>query len=70
MDESHAAVTVSDSEQPKATVTATATCRPGWLDRKTGCPATGTAHIVLAVTDDGVPRMTSYRRVILNVHAE
>lgn len=27
----------------------------------------GTAHIILAVTDDGSPRLTSYRRIILNV---
>ena len=31
------------------------------------CPGTGTAHIILAVTDDGSPRLTSYRRIILNV---
>jgi hypothetical protein len=27
----------------------------------------GTAHIVLAVEDDGTPSLTSYRRVILTV---
>jgi len=32
------------------------------------CSETGTAHIILAVTDDGSPRLTSYRRIILNVH--
>jgi hypothetical protein len=30
---------------------------------------TGTAHLILAVTDDGSPQLTSYRRIILNVHA-
>ena len=28
----------------------------------------GVAHIILAVTDDGSPQLTSYRRVILQVH--
>jgi hypothetical protein len=27
----------------------------------------GTAHVILAVTDEGLPRLTSYRRIILNV---
>ncbi len=29
----------------------------------------GTAHVILAVTDDGTPALTSYRRVILKVKA-
>jgi hypothetical protein len=29
----------------------------------------GVAHVILAVTDNGVPNLTSYRRVILNVQA-
>ena len=32
------------------------------------CRGGGTAHIILAVTDEGSPRLTSYRRVILHVH--
>jgi hypothetical protein len=27
----------------------------------------GTAHLILEVTDDGTPRLTSYRRVILSI---
>jgi hypothetical protein len=27
----------------------------------------GTAHVILAVTDDGTPTLTSYRRVILTI---
>jgi Cellulose-binding Sde182, nucleoside hydrolase-like domain/Cellulose-binding protein Sde0182, C-terminal domain len=65
-----AAITISEADSPKATVTATATCRPQWLARPAGgCPAEGTAHIILAVTDEGSPRLTSYRRILLNVHA-
>ena len=63
-----AAVTISGADTPKAVVTATTTCRPGWLNRGAGCPAEGIAHIILAVTDDGSPKLTSYRRVVLTVH--
>ena len=61
------AVSISGADTAKATVTATAVCRPQWLPRGK-CLGTGTAHIILAVTDDGSPRLTSYRRVILTVH--
>jgi hypothetical protein len=27
----------------------------------------GTAHVILAVEDNGVPPLTSYRRIILNI---
>ena len=30
-------------------------------------PGTGTMHIILAVTDNGSPRLTRYRRVIIEV---
>jgi hypothetical protein len=30
-------------------------------------PGLGTLHIILAVTDNGTPRLTRYRRVIVNV---
>lgn len=60
-----AAVSVSGSDGPQATVTPTAACRPDWMP---GAPcAGGGAHIILAVTDDGVPSLTSYGRVILRV---
>ena len=41
-----------------------------WLEVKTRRvmpPGTGTMHIVLAVTDHGTPRLTRYRRVIVDV---
>jgi hypothetical protein len=63
-----AAVTLSGADTAKAIVTATAICRPKWLPLGPACSGTGTAHIILAVTDDGSPRLTSYRRIILNVH--
>jgi hypothetical protein len=62
-----AAVTIAGADTAKAVVTPTAACRPPWLPFAP-CSRTGIAHIILAVTDDGSPRLTSYRRIILNVH--
>jgi hypothetical protein len=64
-----AEVTISGGDTAKALVTATAACRPPWLPQYGQCSGTGTAHIILAVTDNGLPSLTSYRRIILNVHA-
>ena len=63
-----AAINMEGADTSKVVVTPTATCRPQWLPIGS-CPDSGVAHIVLAVTDDGSPRLTSYRRIILNVHA-
>jgi hypothetical protein len=63
-------ITIARGDSAVTVVTPMDTCRAHWLPRRNAaCPATGTAHIILAVTDDGSPRLTSYRRVILNVHA-
>ncbi len=64
-----AALSIAGADSAKAVVTATATCRPQWLPMAARCPPTGVAHIILAVTDEGSPRLTSYRRIILNVKA-
>jgi hypothetical protein len=63
-----AAVSISGADTDKAIVTPTATCRAAWLDLKKSCPPDGVAHIILAVSDNGSPRLTSYRRVVLTVH--
>ncbi len=51
---------INDDDQPKA-----------WLTVKTNriAPGTnaGTMHIILAVTDHGTPRLTRYKRVIIDV---
>ena len=60
-------VTITGANTAKATVTATAVCREPWLPGFVKCTGNGTAHIILAVTDDGSPQLTSYRRVIVNV---
>ena len=64
-----AAVAIEGASTPTAVVTPTAACRPGWLPLAAPCSGTGQAHIILAVTDDGSPRLTSYRRIVLTVRA-
>ena len=61
-------VAIAGADSPRATVTPTAACRPLWLPTGPPC-ATGVAHVILAVTDDGTPSLTSYRRVVLTVRA-
>lgn len=61
-----AAVTLAGAETAQATVTAGSPCRPAWLPL-VPCKGPGVAHIILAVTDNGSPRLTSYRRIILHV---
>ena len=64
-------VTLVDGDKPIAKVIANSTCRPTWLQhsgKPVSCSSSGVAHIILAVTDDGSPRLTSYRRVILKVN--
>ena len=67
-DPNHAVVKIDGADTSKATVTATARCGPMWIQFPIKCVGTGTAHIILAVTDEGSPSLTSYRRIILNVH--
>ncbi len=63
-----AGVTLSGAETARVTVHADAACRPQW-SAAAGCTGDGVAHIIVAVTDSGSPALTSYRRVILRVHA-
>lgn len=63
-----AGLAIDRADGPRATVTPTTACRPLWLPLGPPC-ATGVAHVILAVTDDGVPSLTSYRRVALTVRA-
>jgi len=65
-----AAVTLTGDNSAKAIATVTAACRPPWISGFMKCSGEGTAHIILAVTDNGSPQLTSYRRIILNVHTE
>jgi hypothetical protein len=61
-------VTITKADGPKATVEVKSSCRPLWLPG-IPCRGAGVAHIILAVTDNGSPRLTSYRRIIVNVNA-
>ncbi len=61
-----AAITIAQRNAPKTAVTVTSACRPVWRPMNRPCP-NGVAHLILAVTDNGSPALTSYRRVILNV---
>jgi hypothetical protein len=63
-----AALTLTGADTPQVTVHVDAPCRPLWLPM-IPCRGGGVAHIVLAVTDNGSPRLTSYRRIILHVHS-
>jgi hypothetical protein len=63
-----ARVALSASNQSRTTATVTDACRPGWLPSKESC-GRSVAHLILEVTDNGVPALTSYRRVILVVQA-
>jgi hypothetical protein len=59
-------VRLSGTDHSSITVTPTAACRPDWQQSNQSCRA-GVAHVILAVTDNGTPELTSYRRVIFNV---
>lgn len=64
-----AALTLSGADSPRVTIRADAACRPLWLPM-IPCKGDGVAHVILAVTDEGSPRLTSYRRVILHVRGD
>jgi Protein of unknown function (DUF1593) len=62
-----ASLTLTGADSSRVEVKADSACHPLWLPL-IPCKGDGIAHIVLAVTDEGSPRLTSYRRVILHVH--
>jgi hypothetical protein len=65
-----ASINMAGAESSKTTVTATAVCRPMWIQIPGAqCPSQGVAHIILSVTDNGSPSLTSYRRIVLEVRA-
>ena len=60
-------VAIAGTDSATATLTPKAVCRTPWIANLIPCTGSGTAHIILAVTDDGSPKLTSYRRVVLTV---
>jgi hypothetical protein len=65
-----AAVKISQANAARTTVTVTEACRPNWIPAANRSCAGGVAHIILAVTDNGSPSLTTYRRIILQVQGE
>jgi Protein of unknown function (DUF1593) len=51
----------------RVSVTALNVCRKAWIDGYIPCNGSGTAHLILAVTDNGTPALTRYARIILTV---
>lgn len=62
-----ATLSLTGADTPKLTVHVDSPCHALWLPM-IPCRGLGVAHVILAVTDDGSPRLTSYRRAILHVH--
>jgi hypothetical protein len=52
---------------PVAKIIVKSACRPLWLPRSP-CQGSGVMHVIIAVTDNGSPPLTSYRRVIVKVY--
>ncbi len=65
-----AEVALDGADSAVAHARAVSACRPMWITGLVPCRGTGVMHILLAVTDDGTPKLTAYRRVILHVRAE
>ena len=66
---SHAAdLTIFGSDQEHVRIRINSACRPVWFP-DIPCRGDGLAHIILEVTDEGSPPLTSYRRIVLTVHS-
>lgn len=65
---SHGAdVALTGTDTPHATVTLNSPCRAAWIPGLIPCRGEGVAHIILEVTDEGSPKLTSYRRIVIHV---
>jgi len=70
-DGSHGAdLSLLNTDQPKAQAKVKSPCREAWIPGLIPCAGEGDTHIILEVTDDGEPQLTSYRRIIVHVRAE
>jgi hypothetical protein len=64
----HAAeVSLGNADQARASLIVKSACAPAWISGLLPCRGDGVAHIILEVTDNGLPRMTSYRRIAVKV---
>jgi hypothetical protein len=60
-------VAISNADSAKAIATIKSACREAWIPGLIPCKGEGVAHIILEVTDDGTPKLASYRRIVLHV---
>ena len=59
-------VTIEGADTARAQVVVNSPCRTNWLPLMP-CRGEGLVHVILEVTDEGTPRLRSYRRIILHV---
>ena len=65
---SHGAdLSITDEHEQRATAHIKSACTPDWLPLRP-CRGDGTVHVILEGTDEGTPRLTSYRRIVLKIH--
>lgn len=64
-----AKVQIARPSHPRPTIIVTARCAAAWLPLLP-CPKTNSVHLILAVSDRGKPRLTRYRRIILEISDE
>jgi Protein of unknown function (DUF1593) len=62
-----AEIRIEGAASARVRIVPTATCRKLWIDGLVPCQPPGTAHVILAVTDNGKPALTRYRRIIVEV---
>lgn len=64
--EQMAEVFIKNPDSAIASITPSTKCQPMWMHSTAPCTK-GLAHVILAVTDEGKPNLTSYRRIILSM---
>ncbi len=52
---------------PRAKITIKSPCRKMWIEGFVPCKGTGSAHVIVAVTDNGKPALTRYLRLVVPV---
>jgi hypothetical protein len=62
-------VAITGEDQAQAKIAVHSPCRAAWIPGLIPCRGDGVAHIILEVSDEGSPRLTSYRRIVLRVRA-
>ncbi len=62
-------VTIASANLPRAKISVARSCMPAVPGMTAPCGARA-SHVILEVTDDGTPSLTSYRRIIVNIAPE